>query len=72
MYPIFSPCIALAIYANDAFLTSDEYISALQQMYISCVGIDDQLADMKKMAGTNTAVTAVGTVAGIGIRSIKR
>ena len=53
-------------YANDAFLTSDEYISALQQTYISCIGIDEQLNDLKKMAGINTAVTAVGTAAGVG------
>ena len=38
--------------------------SALQKTYIACVGIDDELADLKKMAGINTAVTAVGTAAG--------
>ena len=37
---------------------------ALQKTYIACVGIDDELADLKKMAGINTAVTAVGTAAG--------
>ena len=39
---------------------------ALRATYTACVGIDDELADLKTMAGINTAVTAVGTVAGVG------
>ena len=39
---------------------------ALRATYTACVGIDDELADLKKMAGINTAVTAVGTAAGVG------
>lgn len=39
---------------------------ALRATYTACVGIDDSLADLKKMAGINTAVTAVGTAAGAG------
>jgi len=39
---------------------------ALRATYVYCVGIDDELADLKKMAGINTAVTAVGTAAGAG------
>ena len=39
---------------------------ALQKTYMACVGIDDLLGDMKKIAGINTAVTSVGTVAGAG------
>ena len=39
---------------------------ALRATYIACVGIDEELADLKKMAGINTAVTAVGTGLGIG------
>lgn len=39
---------------------------ALRATYTACVGIDDELADLKKMAGINTAVTVVGTAAGIG------
>lgn len=38
--------------------------SALQKTYTACVGIDDELADLKKLAGINTAVTAVGTATG--------
>ena len=37
---------------------------ALRSTYVYCVGIDDELADLKKMAGINTAVTAVGTATG--------
>lgn len=44
-------------------LTLDD---ALRATYSSCVGIDEELADLKKMAGINTAVTAVGTAAGLG------
>ena len=39
---------------------------ALRATYTACVGIDDNLSDLKKMAGINTAVTAVGTAAGVG------
>lgn len=39
---------------------------ALRATYTACVGIDDELADLKKMAGINTAITAVGTATGIG------
>ena len=37
---------------------------ALRATYTACVGIDDNLADLKKMAGINTAVTGVGTAVG--------
>ena len=40
--------------------------TALQNTYHACVGIDDSLTDLKKMAGINTAVTGVGTAAGAG------
>lgn len=39
---------------------------ALRATYTACVGIDDELADLKAMAGINTAITGVGTAAGIG------
>lgn len=37
---------------------------ALRATYAACVGIDDELLELKKMAGINTAVTAVGTASG--------
>lgn len=39
---------------------------ALQATYTACVGIDDELADLKRMAGINTAVTGVGTAVSTG------
>lgn len=38
--------------------------SAIANVRAACAGIGDELTDMKKMAGINTAVTGVGTVAG--------
>ena len=39
---------------------------ALRATYTACVGIDDELAGLKTMAGINTAVTSVGTATGVG------
>lgn len=39
---------------------------ALRATYTACIGIDDELTDLKKMAGINTAITAIGTATGIG------
>ncbi|MBR3930617.1 MAG: hypothetical protein IKJ62_03490 [Alphaproteobacteria bacterium] len=39
---------------------------ALRATYTACVGIDDELADLKTMAGINTAITSVGTATGVG------
>ena len=33
---------------------------------MACVGIDDELADLKKMVGINTAISAVGTATATG------
>ena len=58
--------IALALMpmvASANALTLDE---ALRATYTACVGIDAELADLKKMAGINTAVTAAGAAAGAG------
>jgi len=38
--------------------------TALSQARIACSGISADMSDLKKMAGINTAVTGVGTVAG--------
>lgn len=40
--------------------------SALQNTYRNCVGIDENLHDLKVLAGINTAVSAVGTGLGVG------
>ena len=39
---------------------------ALRATYTACIGIDEELTDLKKMAGLNTAITAVGTATGAG------
>lgn len=39
---------------------------ALRATYTACVGIDDELSELKTMAGINTAITAVGTATGTG------
>ena len=50
------------------FAHADEasLIAALKNTYTACVGIDDELSDLKKMAGINTVVTGVGTGLGAG------
>lgn len=57
------PMLSNAAGASDGRLSLDD---ALRATYTACVGIDDELADLKKMAGINTAVTAVGTAAAGG------
>lgn len=64
-------CIFIALfvpvcsYADEARL-----VTALQDTYTACIGIDDELADLKKMAGINTAITGVGTGLGIGATAV--
>lgn len=55
---IIMPMVA---YADEAAL-----VSALQNTYSACIGIDEGLSDLKKMAGINTAITGVGTGLGVG------
>jgi len=59
------PFILFACFASFGAVASD-LDTALRQSYVSCVGISDMLNDVKKLAGVNTAVTGVGTVAGGG------
>lgn len=63
-YFIFVGLLSASIncYAADVLPLED----ALRATYVACVGIDEELSDLKKMAGVNTAVTAVGTGLGIG------
>lgn len=64
MFLIFTSCFAVS--AAEVL----DLNSALQKTYIACVGIDEELADLKKMAGINTAITGVGTGLGIGATSV--
>lgn len=52
--------VSVLSFANQPLSLDD----ALRATYNACVGIDDALYDLKKMAGINTAITAVGTAAG--------
>lgn len=54
-------CIAITAHADDAALDI-----AIQNAQQKCIGIADEFNHMKTMAGINTAVTGVGTAAGIG------
>lgn len=56
----------LMVFCFGFYANASELDVALQKTYVACVGIDDELTDMKKMAGINTAITGVGTVAGGG------
>lgn len=57
----------LPMFAHGEVLSLDD---ALRETYTACVGIDDNLADLKKMAGINTAITGVGTGLGIGATAV--
>ncbi len=54
--------LAMNTVAHGAELMSLD--TALQTSYRACMGIDDELSELKKLAGINTAVTAVGTAVG--------
>jgi hypothetical protein len=59
---VWTPMIA---HADEAKL-----VSALQNTYVACIGIDESLYDLKKMAGINTVITGVGTGFGIGATAV--
>lgn len=63
VFKVFLPLILVSNLAHAELLDLNV---ALQNAYNSCVGIDEALAEMKKLAGINTAVTAVGTGLGVG------
>lgn len=58
----FMPILFLAVAVCDA--RADDLQMAIDATRVACSGISDALSGMKTMAGINTAVTAVGTVAG--------
>ena len=58
--------LSVFVIGNSANAELLDLNTALQNTYKSCVGIDEILTDMKKLAGINTAVTAVGSGLGIG------
>lgn len=64
MWRLLSCIVCFCGVATNVFATDLDI--ALQKTYVSCVGISDMLSDVKKLAGINTVVTGVGTVAGGG------
>ena len=58
--------MAMLMVTTCASANTLDLTDALRATYVSCVGIDDELSDLKTMAGINTAITAVGTAAGVG------
>ena len=56
--------LAVLLFGVNAAYASTELTLAMDNVRRSCGNISDELADMKRMAGINTAVTGVGTVAG--------
>lgn len=58
-------CAPLCSHANEADL-----VYALQRTYSACANINNQLTELKHMAGINTAITGVGTGLGIGATTV--
>ncbi len=53
-----------------AFAASVELDVALSRARTACGGISDTMAEMKRMAGVNTAVTGVGTAVGVAATAV--
>ncbi len=53
-----------AMSIGPAFCDTSDLMLQITKTRTACSGISNDMADLKKMAGINTAVTAVGTVAG--------
>lgn len=64
-FRVFTICLCL-LAPNIATAEVLPLYDALRATYSACIGIDDKLAELKKMAGINTAVTGVGTAVSTG------
>ena len=58
--------LLVCLCTSASFADALDLNNALQNTYKACVDIDDNLHDLKVLAGVNTAVTAVGTGLGVG------
>ena len=54
------------LFVMPAIADTQMLTDALRATYTACIRIDEELTDLKKMAGINTAITAVGTATGAG------
>ena len=59
-------CLFLMFLLWPGYATEIALNDALRATYTACVGIDESLHELKVLAGINTAVTSVGTAAGVG------
>lgn len=60
----------LFMFCANAYAESNNVVDALRATYENCIGIDESLNDIKKMAGINTAIGAVGTGMGVGATAV--
>ena len=58
------------LFITTAYADEGILVTALRNTYSACVGIESELAELKRMAGINTAVTGVGTGLGIGATTV--
>jgi hypothetical protein len=58
------------LFATTAYANENMLVAALQGVYSACVGIESELAELKRIAGINTAVTGIGTGLGIGATTV--
>ena len=56
--------LPILLVGTQAYATSTELDAAIMKVRGACGRISAEMSDMKRMAGINTAVTSVGTVAG--------
>lgn len=63
---IFTLPLMVCLGVSPAFANILPLDDALRATYTACIGIDEQLHDLKTMAGISTAVTAVGSATGAG------
>ena len=59
----FFVCFFIGMGICSAYGDTTELNAQIAKTRTACSGISDAMTDLKKMAGINTAVTAVGTVA---------
>lgn len=58
--------IVLSLLISGGAMASSDFYGAVSGAISACSGISDSMAELKKMAGINTAITGVGTAAGVG------
>ncbi|MFQ6777943.1 MAG: hypothetical protein ACLRFI_01430 [Alphaproteobacteria bacterium] len=56
--------LSLLVFVNPVNADVVDLDVALRDTYYACMGIENDLDDMKKLAGINTVVTGIGTVSG--------